>query len=294
MKTMERAKGRVAEGATRQVSPAAGNRIDATFAALRGAGRGAFMPYLSAGDPSLAVTGRILRGAAAAGADLVEIGFPFSDPIADGPVVQASFHRALTRGARVDDIFQMIQSARAGEPALPVLAMASVTLFEARGGKRFARDAQAAGVDGIILPDLPGDRADAARGEIEAAGLHLINFIAPNTPAARRAVLYRTARGFLYYMSITGLTGAQQSLPADLARQLRDVKKHTAVPVAVGFGISTPEQVRMVQSEADGAIVGSALVAEINRLAEARKSAAAVADGALAFIRKLAGRKGRG
>ncbi|HTL52571.1 MAG TPA: tryptophan synthase subunit alpha, partial [Planctomycetota bacterium] len=173
-------------------------------------------------------------------------------------------------------------------------AMASVTLYNARGGAKFARDAKLAGIDGLILPDLPGDRAAAARAEINSQGLHLINFIAPNTPAARRKVLYRTAQGFLYYMSITGLTGARTALPEDLARQLRDVKQHTHVPVAVGFGISTPAQVKLVQTAAAGAIVGSALVHEIRRLSEAGKNDRKIVAGALKFMRALAGaRKAR-
>lgn len=269
------------------------NRVDTAFARLQQEDRGAFMPYLSAGDPSLAVTEGLLAGSAAAGADLVEIGFPFSDPIADGPVIQASFHRALTQGLRIDDIFAMIARVRKKGLDIPILAMASITLYNARGGAKFARDAKRAGLDGLILPDLPGDRAAAARAEINAEGLVLVNFIAPNTPPARREILYKTAQGFLYYMSITGLTGARTALPADLARQLQDVKRHTQVPVAVGFGISSPAQVKLVQSEADGAIVGSALVNEIHRLAQAtpgRAGEKAVIAGGLKFIRSLAGR----
>lgn len=270
-----------------------GARIDATFAALRAQKRGAFMPYLSAGDPSIQVTAGILAGIEAAGADLVEIGFPFSDPIADGPVIQASFHRALTRGLRVDQIFNLVATARRRGLRIPVLAMTSITLFQARGPRKFAQDAAKAGIDGLILPDLPGDRADEARALIAQAGLELINFVAPNTPPRRRAILYRTARGFIYYMSITGLTGARTALPADLSRQLRDVKSHTQVPVAVGFGISTPAQVRLVQREADGAIVGSALVNEIHRLASAGRSEKAIVAGTLKFIRQLSGKRSR-
>jgi len=242
------------------VPNSAPSKIDQTFQRLKAANRAAFIPFYVAGDPDLKTSEQLIRSAAESGADLIEIGVPFSDPIADGPVIQAAFHRALAKGFKVRQLFELARNLRASGVTLPLVAMVSYTLVYKQSLAAFLKSAKDAGFDGLIIPDLPagyeGDAAERAR----AAGLDLIFLIAPTTTAERRNIIAQRSRGFIYYISIAGITGARAALPADLAEHVRDIKARTALPVCVGFGIARPEQAAAVCGVADGAIVGSALV----------------------------------
>ncbi|NLW51614.1 MAG: tryptophan synthase subunit alpha [Candidatus Brocadiaceae bacterium] len=235
------------------------NRIDARFESLRTAARKAFIPFLTAGDPDPDATVRLLEGAEAAGADLIELGFPYSDPIADGPTIQDSYHRVLQGGQDVAAVFEMVRRARHA-CRLPIVAMASYSLVFRMGFERFVDRCLQAGIDGATVPDLPVDEADTLFPAARERGFRLICFTAPSTVGHRRAMVARHAAGFIYYIAVRGTTGTRDTLPPDLFRNLAELKALTPVPVAVGFGISTPEQAREVSAAADGVIVGSAIV----------------------------------
>ncbi len=256
------------------------NRIDQRFAQLKEDGRAAFIPFFTAGDPDHGTTVRLLTGAEAAGADVIELGFPFSDPIADGPTIQDSYYRTLEGGQPVADVFDMVREARP-ECALPIVAMASYSLVYRMGFERFVETALEAGIDGATIPDLPVDEAEDLFAPAEQAGFRLVCFLTPATRGARRAMVAEHARGFIYYISVRGITGARAELPEDLGDNLRDLKSLTDVPVAVGFGVSTPEQARAVAHVADGVIVGSAIV---KRMAQASAEGGCPADAALDFF----------
>lgn len=241
--------------ATRQTS-----KIDQTFQALKAAKRAAFIPFYVAGDPDLATSEALIRAAAANGADLIEIGVPFSDPIADGPVIQAAYFRALNQGFKVKHLFELAANLRSGGVTLPLVMMVSYTLVYKYGLDAFLKASKDAGYDGLIIPDLPAGYEGDAAERSAAAGLDLVFLIAPTTPVERRGLIAEKSRGFIYYISVAGITGARVALPADLADNIRDIQARTQTPVCVGFGISVPEQAAAVCSVADGAIVGSALV----------------------------------
>lgn len=255
-------------------------RIVAAFAAAPG--RAALMPYLMGGFPDVATSDAIAQAYADGGADLVELGIPFSDPIADGPVIQAAATRALASGATVEDVLGI-----AGRLAarVPVVLMTYANLVLARGIERFAADAAAAGVSGVIVPDLPLEEAPAALEAFDAAGLALVPLVAPTTTEERLARIGARARGFLYTVSVTGITGERASLSEEFAQVVARAKAHTDVPVALGFGISTPEQAAAAaEAGADGVIVGSRLVREAG---EAADPAAAVRELVTAFAQAL-------
>ncbi len=238
------------------------NRIDATFAKLRAEGRAGFIAYLCGGDPTLAATRDLVIAFEKAGVDLVEIGVPFSDPLADGMVNQLASARALAAGATVPGVLQCVREIRE-RAQLPIVLYTYMNPVYRYGFDRFLADAEAAGVDGILFLDLPPDE-DAASPELQMHGpLKRIRLIAPTTPDSRIALLANGAGGFLYYVSRTGVTGATSEIATDLAAQVAAIKKHTTLPVAVGFGISTPAHVRTVAQSADAVIVGSAIVKQI-------------------------------
>jgi len=275
------------------------NRIDERFEALRVAGQAAFIPFLTAGDPSLEVTRRAICAFERAGADVIELGFPFSDPIADGPTIQASYTRALGTGQRTEDVFRMVEAARA-EAKLPIVAMISCSLVFRMGFDRFVDRAVAAGIDGATIPDLPVEEMEPLRATADARDFRLICFVTPATTDARRAIAARLARGFIYYISVRGITGARADVPADLAENIAKLRSETDVPVAVGFGISRPEHARAVGRVADGVIVGSAIVARMHEAAgnpaedPAEAGARFVAEmAAAARFGPAAGRRGR-
>lgn len=261
------------------------NRIDERFTALRQSGKPAFIPFITAGDPDLDATAQVILGAEEAGADLIELGFPYSDPIADGPTIQASYTRVLDRGQHVSDVFDMVRTVRDRGCKLPIVAMVSYSLVFRMGVEQFMDSALAAGMDGATIPDLPVEEAEDFFPAAREKGFHLICFITPATRESRRVMVSEHARGFIYYISVRGITGERTALPDDLADNLHALAQMTDVPVAVGFGISEPEQARAVGAEADGVIVGSAIVKRMNAAAEAGEDAA---QAALEFIRKMA------
>jgi len=238
------------------------NRIDRAFAALAASGKKGLLPYVTAGLPDLDTTEQILEGLATAGATAVELGFPYSDPIADGPTIQTSFTRVLERGIHVKDILAMVARFRQ-RCAMPLLGMLSYTIVYRRGVERFIAESAEAGLDGLIVPDLPLEEAAEISEAMSRAGLCLVMLVSPTTPPDRRRQIAELSRGFVYYMSVTGITGERDRLPPELVDNVRALRRIAGRPVVVGFGISTADHVRMVCTEADGAIIGSALVRRI-------------------------------
>jgi tryptophan synthase alpha chain len=236
------------------------NPIDQLFARLKTDRKKAFLPFITAGDPDLDATAKLVREAAKRGASLIEIGFPYSDPIADGSVIQASYTRALSRGLTVDAIFSAV---RALNVSTPLVGMVSYSLVHHRGPERFIADAKAAGFSGAIVPDLPVDEADDLAKLAATHDFKLILLVTPTTPRERATRIAQLSTGFLYCVSVVGITGERSQLPPDLLEQLRWLRTQTTLPMCVGFGISTPEHVRTLRDSADGVIVGSALVRKL-------------------------------
>lgn len=247
------------------------NTIDALFKALRARGKKAFIPFLTAGDPDTRATVRLARECARRGASLLEIGFPYSDPIADGPVIQASYTRVLDRGLHLDDVFACAREiAAAPEFAggkVPLVAMVSYSIILRRGPEKFLSEAAASGFSGTIVPDLPADESDQLARLATAQDLKLIQLITPTTPRDRARDIARRSTGFLYCVSVAGITGERDRVPAELLEQLSWLRTQTDVPLCVGFGISRPEHVRTLREVADGVIVGSALVRLVEQAA---------------------------
>lgn len=245
-------------------------RIGSAFSQLQSTNRLAFMPFVTAGDPDMAGTVALIRELAARRVDLIEVGFPYSDPIADGPVIQASYTRTLTKGLHVHEIFAGIASLRAEpgpHPIPPLVAMVAYAIIFRTGPEEFVRQAQAAGFSGLIVPDLPGDEAAEFAAITVKHGLDLIQLIAPTTPPERAEKILKCCSGFVYCISVAGTTGVRTELPAELRDQLKWLRTKTKLPLAVGFGISRPEQVDTLRGAADGVIVGSALVRQLEPLA---------------------------
>ncbi len=239
--------------------------VDALFSRLRKEGRKALLPFVTAGDPDLEFTCAVLAELVRQGADLCELGIPYSDPIADGPVIQASYTRALARHVRLDDIFASMQ-VLTGELAAPVVAMSSYAIIYRKGPERFVAAAQAAGLAGAIVPDLPVEETPALAAICRRADFSLIQLVTPTTPRPRALRIAESSSGFLYYVSVTGITGERQALPQELVENVAWLREHTPLPICIGFGVSLPEQVRQLAPVADGLIVGSAIV---RRVAEA-------------------------
>ena len=240
------------------------NRIAAQFSRLRAEGRQAFIPYLTAGDPDLETTERLLVSLAESGADLIELGVPFSDPMADGPVIQRASERALKHEIGVAEILPVVERFRAHSdvPIILFTYFNPLLQFRVGSGDRAAALAKA-GVDGVIITDLIPEEADEVVAEMRQAGIETIFLVAPTSTDERIAMIAGVASGFLYVVARTGVTGVRQSLNAEIRDLVGRVRQHSALPVAVGFGISCPEHVREVWSYADGAVVGSRLVLEI-------------------------------
>jgi tryptophan synthase alpha chain len=237
------------------------NPIDSLFQRLRARKRKAFIPFITAGDPDLATTTLLVRKLIQCGANLVEIGFPYSDPIADGPVIQASYTRALDKGIRIDAIFAWAKTL--GDLSAPLVAMVSYSLVLRRGPAAFLDQAKQAGFAGAIVPDLPIDEAESLSRAATERNLKLIQLVTPTTPPERAARIARLSTGFLYCVSITGITGERDRLPVQLLDQLRRLRQETDLPLCVGFGVSKPEHVEMLRDHVDGIIVGSALVRKL-------------------------------
>lgn len=241
-------------------------RIAARFAANAAAGRKAVAPFVTAGDPDTATTAELLGAIDRAGATLIELGVPYSDPIADGSVIQASYVRALAAGMSLDRLFATVREV-AGRIATPVLAMTSYSIVFRRGIERFVAESAAAGLAGFVVPDLPLEESDDLDRACRESGLALVRLVTPTTPPDRAAEIARRSTGFLYCVSVAGVTGARASLPEGLVDRVAWLRTKTDVPILVGFGISSPEQARAVAAFADGVIVGSAFV---RHLAEAQ------------------------
>jgi tryptophan synthase alpha chain len=239
------------------------NRIDQTFARLRERGEKALIPYVMLGDPDVATTEALASAAASAGADLLEIGIPFSDPLADGPVLQRSAERALAQKVTLADALALVRRLRA-KIQIPLLFMTYYNLIFQYGDERLANDAAAAGVDGLIVPDLPPEEAAPLETAARAAGLHFIYLIAPTTPPARIKLIAKRGGGFLYYVSLTGITGSKLPALDEVDRSVQAIKRVTDLPVAVGFGVSTPEEAGRIARVADGVIVASALIKRLH------------------------------
>ncbi len=242
-------------------------RIQELFNELRANGRKAFMPFITAGDPDLAFTQDLLQTLADAGSSLIEVGVPYSDPIADGPVIQASYTRTLQRGTRSADVLQCL-GAIAPRLRTPLVLMVSYAIVYRRGLQDFVRQAKQAGVAGLIVPDLPFEEAGALRGECASHGIDWIPLITPTTPRQRTIEIAEVAQGFLYYVSVAGITGERRELPKELVDNLAWLRTQTALPVCVGFGISRPEHVRLLAPVVDGLIVGSAIVRQVATVGE--------------------------
>lgn len=236
------------------------SRIATRFARLRAEGRGALVTYLQAFDPDRATSLEILRGLPDAGADVIEIGVPFTDPMADGPAIQKAGLRALKAGATVVGVLDLVRAFRDAERDTPVVLMGYLNPIETYGTARFCADAAGAGVDGLIIVDVPPEEADEVEPHARANGLDLIRLVAPTTDEARLPRVLGATTGFIYYVSITGITGTRSADYASLSPAIAALKRHTELPVAIGFGIRTPEQAAIAASVADGAVVGTALV----------------------------------
>ena len=240
------------------------NRLDTRFAMLRAQERKALIPFITAGDPSLDATVPVMHALADAGADVIELGVPFSEPMADGPVIQRSSERAITRGAGLSYVFGCVSTFRERDNDTPVVLMGYLNPVEIRGAARFAADAAASGVDGVLLVDLPPEEAAEFRAAFTARGLALILLAAPTTSDARIASLCDDAVGYLYYVSFAGVTGAD-NLDADAASgRLQAIRARSAVPVVAGFGIKDAATAVAMARQADGVVVGSALVAALD------------------------------
>lgn len=239
------------------------SRIAARFKALAAQGRGALIPYLEAYDPDWDTSLELLRKMPAAGADLIEIGMPFSDPSADGPVIQAAARRGLKAGATLAGVLDMVTDFRQQDNETPVILMGYLNPVESYGYERFCRDAASAGVDGLILVDLPPEEADVLAPFAKANGLDIIRLVAPTTSDKRLPYVLSHASGFVYYVSITGITGTRSATTHDLEEAIPRLRKVTKLPIAIGFGVRTPQQAANASSIADGAVVASALLSTL-------------------------------
>ena len=258
------------------------NRLQRRFADLKERREAALIPFVTAGDPDLRTTLKIMRALEAAGADCIELGIPFSDPTADGPTIQRASERALKKGVRLQEILQMLRQFR-NRSELAVILFGYFNPFLQFGLEKFCREAVKAGADGVLCVDLPPEESFELKRFTDAAGLDLIFLLAPTSGAERMRLVAKNGRGFIYYVSVTGVTGARQSFDNQLRGQVAKLKRIVALPVGVGFGISTPEQAAWISEFADAAVVGSALVATIER-ANGRSSKASAAG---EFISKM-------
>lgn len=265
------------------------SRIAGRFAALRRAGQGALIPFVEAFDPDRETSAALLAGLPEAGADLIEIGVPFTDPMADGPTIQAAGKRALRAGASLRGTLGLVRSFRANDAETPIILMGYLNPILAYGVESFARDAARSGVDGLIVVDLPAEESDLLVPDANRNGLDIIRLVAPTTDDQRLPKVLEGSSGFVYYVSITGITGTRSATGAELAANIPRIRKLTELPIAVGFGVKTPEQAAEVVSIADAAVVASALIARLAASldSEARPKPGAV-EQVLGDVRALA------
>ncbi len=235
------------------------SRIEATFTELKQRQEAALIPFITAGDPDLEMTAKLIFALAESGADLIELGVPFSDPMADGPTIQAASERALAAGTTLNGVLQLVADVRQ-QTQIPLILMGYYNPIFRYGAERFARDAAVAGVDALLLVDLPPEEVAEISAVLQESGIELITLLAPTTPRERMKRLAAAAEGYLYYVSMTGVTGAQKISPENIQVAVKELKGMTSVPVGVGFGITTAADAKAVGAFADGVIVGSALV----------------------------------
>lgn len=265
------------------------SRIAARFKSLAAQGRGALIPYLEAFDPDRETSLALLKAMPAAGADLIEVGVPFSDPSADGPVIQLAARRGLKAGATLAGVLGMVSAFREDDNETPIILMGYLNPIEAYGYESFCADAAKAGVDGLIIVDLPPEEADVIEPHTEANGLDIIRLVAPTTTDERLPYVLSHASGFVYYVSITGITGTRTASAEDLQKALPRLRAATSLPIAIGFGIRSPEQAATASSIADGAVVASALLATLaETLDENGKATAQTLPSVLGQIKDLA------
>ncbi|MFM2354862.1 MAG: hypothetical protein RLZZ528_598 [Pseudomonadota bacterium] len=255
-------------------------RIDDTFARLKAAKKKAFVAYIMAGDPDGDASLAIMKGLPAAGVDVIELGMPFTDPMADGPTIQLAGQRALEGGQTLQKTLDMVAEFRKGDATTPIVMMGYYNPIYSRGVERFLSDAKAAGVDGLIVVDLPPEEDDELCVPAQKAGLNFIRLATPTTDNKRLPKVLQNTSGFVYYVSITGITGAAAAQAGDVAPEVARIKAATDLPVIVGFGIRTPETARAIASVADGCVVGSAIV----KMVEEKRRVADI----LAFVKGLA------
>ncbi|MBS0363772.1 MAG: tryptophan synthase subunit alpha [Proteobacteria bacterium] len=260
-------------------------RIDARFAALKAEGRAAFVPYVMAGDPDAAIAAKILAALPEAGADLIELGFPFSDPMAEGPPIQRSAQRALAAGMTLQGVLDMVRVFRERDQTTPIILMGYMNLVLHWGIEAFARDAAAAGIDGLIVVDCPPEEAEPLADALDAAGVSLIRLTTPTSDDKRLATIVRRTSGFVYYVSVAGVTGVKEADEKAVAPQVARVRAASGLPVAVGFGIRTPERAAAIARVADAVVVGSALVDEVAEAVEMNED---VTERVLSKVRSLA------
>ena len=260
------------------------SRIDAVFERQRAAGRTVLIPYVTAGDPSLAATAGIVDALVEAGADIVELGVPFSDPMADGPVIQRASERALAQGVGLGDVLDLVAAFRRRNTTTPIVLMGYANPVEAMGVAAFVERAGVAGVDGVLVVDYPPEEAAEFAALLRAHDVAPIFLIAPTTPEARIERIAALARGYVYYVSLKGVTGAGHLDTRDVARKLDEIRRHVALPVGVGFGIRDAESARAIAAHADAVVIGSRIITEIEHGAPAE--AALRAGAFLAGIRR--------
>ena len=240
------------------------NRIDSRFKELKRNNETGFIPFLTAGDPTISATADIIVDLDKRGADIVELGFPYSDPIADGPVIQASYNRVLSNGITIDNIFDLTRNVRKRSD-IPIVSMVSYSIVYRFGYKKFIDIAQNAGIDGATIPDLPVEEANEIFDIGKEKDFKIVCFVAPTTTNKRLDIITKKSEGFLYYISVIGITGVRKDLPDDISQNISKLRDKTKTPIAVGFGVSTPQQSATIGKIADGVIVGSAIVKEIEK-----------------------------
>ena len=263
------------------------SRLSQCFAALKADNRNGLITFLTAGDPNPEISYQILRALPDAGADVLEIGMPFSDPMADGPAVQAANLRALDAGMTLAKTLAMVERVRNEDALTPVVLMGYFNPIYRYGVERFVHDAKDVGVDGLIVVDLPAEEDDELCHPAMTAGLNWIRLLTPTTSAERLPVVLKNASGFAYYVSIAGITGTRSAAIDSVADALSGVREHTELPLAVGFGIRTPEQVREINNVADAAVVGSALIDQIATHIDQDKALNELPEIAARFVRQL-------
>jgi tryptophan synthase alpha chain len=251
------------------------SRIEARFAALAQAGRAGFVTFVTAGDPDYATSLEIVRGLPKAGADLIELGVPFTDPMADGPAVQASGLRALNAGQTLRKTLDLVRAFRKDDAATPIILMGYYNPIYVYGVDAFLKDAMSAGVDGLIVVDLPPEEDEELCIPALKAGLAFIRLATPTTDDKRLPAVLRNTSGFVYYVSITGITGARIPDTGKVTAAVARIKRHTKLPIAVGFGVQTPEQAQAIAEGADAVVVGSALVEAVRKSLDAQNRATA-------------------